>query len=129
MSMYLTTEKIDYGRREFARSIVTDIILTLVTCGLWNLFVQYRQMTAMNFFLNEQRYSFPAWLIFTLLTCGLYHFYHEYRMSQDLQIISPVAGEAQMPIVHLLLSIIGLSIITDALQQSHINRMLGHDAL
>lgn len=127
--MYLTTEKIDFGRREFARSIAMDIVLTFFTCGIWNFFVQYRQMKATNFFLNEQRYSFPSWLIFCLLTCGLYHFYHEYRMSQDLQMIAPVAGEAQMPIVHLLLSIFGLSIITDALQQSHINRMLGHDSL
>jgi hypothetical protein len=127
--MYLTESKIDYGRRTFVRNIALDIILTLLTCGLWNLFVQYRQMEATNFFLNESRYSFAAWLVFCLLTCGLYHFYHEYRMSQDLQLISPMMGEAQMPLVHLLLSIFGLSIITDALQQSHINRMLGHEAL
>ncbi len=129
LAMYLTPDKISYGRREFVRSIALDIILTLLTCGIWNLVVQYRQMQAMNYFLNVHRYSFLAWLIFTLLTCGLYHFYHEYRMSQDLQIIAPVAGEAQMPIVHLLLSVFGLSIVTDALQQSHINRMLGDESL
>jgi len=127
--MYLTAEKINFGRREFVRNIALDIILTLFTCGLWNIFIQYRQILAVNFFLNEERYSFVMWLILCLVTCGLYHFYHEYRMSQDLQTIWPVPGEAHLPLVHLLLSVIGLSIIADALQQSHINRMLGHESL
>ncbi len=127
--MYLTTEKIDYGRRQFARSVAMDIVLTLFTCGIWNFFVQYRQIHAINFLLNENRYSFLSWLLFCALTCGLYHIYHEYRMSQDLQMIAPAPGEAQMPLVHLLFTMFGFSIITDALQQSHINRMLGYDAI
>ncbi|RZA12235.1 MAG: DUF4234 domain-containing protein [Proteobacteria bacterium] len=127
--MYLTTEKIGNGRRQFVRNIGLDIILTIFTCGIWNFFVQYRQMEAVNYFLGENRYHFVNWLIFCLLTCGLYHLYHEYRMSQDLQKIDPSLSEIHMPLVHLLLTFFGLSIITDALQQSHINQMLGHNEL
>jgi len=69
---------------EHVRGIAASLILTLVTCGLYNLYWQYRQMLATNEMLQTERYRFLPWLGFTLITCGIYHIYHEYRMSTDI---------------------------------------------
>ncbi len=123
--MYLTPEKINYGRRAFVRSVAMDLVLTIFTCGLWNFVVQNRQIEATNYLLGLAKYSFWRWLILTFVTCGLYHIYHEYIMSQDLQRVSQTPSELHAPLVHLIICLFGFSVITDALQQSMINQMLG----
>jgi len=109
---------------EFVRNIPLDIIITLLTCGLFNLYVQYRQCLALNHMLKEEKYSFLMWLIFTVLTCGLYHIYHEYRKSSDLSDTLHLGGSNE-PLVVLILSIFGLVLVADAIQQSHINAYYG----
>ena len=113
---------------EHIRSIVQDIVLTIVTCGLFNLYIQYVQMNAVNDMINEEKYSFVHWFLFTLVTCGLYHIYHEYRMTEDICRGLKIEGSNE-PLVNLLLSIFGLSIVADAIQQSLINRYYGNDKL
>ena len=73
---------------------------------------------------DEEKYSFIKWLRLTIVTCGLYHFYHEYQKSSD---IAKVVGDAsgQEPVVNLLLTVFGLGIVADAIQQGHINRHFG----
>ena len=113
---------------EFVRNIALDVILALVTCGIWNIYLQSRQMRAVNFMIGHQKYSFIPWALLTLVTCGLWHIYHEYRLSKDIAwaLNQPQSND---PIVHLLLSIFGLSIVTDALQQAEINGYFGNHAL
>ncbi|MCX6129897.1 MAG: DUF4234 domain-containing protein [Proteobacteria bacterium] len=111
---------------DFIRPVTFDIILTLMLCGLWNFWVQARQMRAVNFIVGERKYKFWRWFLLCLITCGLYHIYHEYRLSQDIAV---ALGRAQSdtPIVHLLLCLVGLSIVTDALQQAEINQYFGDE--
>lgn len=112
---------------DYIRSIPVDIILTVVLCGLWNIWIQARQMRALNYILGTPKYNFWMWLGLCLITCGLYHIYHEYRMSRDLA-FALNTPESQNPVIHLVLSFFGLSLIVDALQQSEINRYFGnHD--
>lgn len=113
----------------YVRSIAIDIILTIVTCGLWNIWVQARQMRATNFMINKEKYRFWPWAGLTLITCGLWHIYHEYRLSQDISLAMGKGPSDISPIVHLLLSIFALSIIADALQQSEINSYFGNTEL
>ena len=115
-------------KTQYIRHIVVDILLTLITCGIYNLWVQYKQMESVNFMLKQEKYSFLPWAILTLITCGLYHVYHEYRMTQD---ICRVLGEpnSNEPLVNLVLSLFALSIVADALQQALINRYFGDDDL
>ena len=112
---------------EYVRSIPFDIILALVTCGLFNLWVQARQMEAVNAMIREEKYSFLPWFLFTLITCGLYHIYHEYRMSND--IASVTGGSDNDALISIVLCIFGLALVVDAIQQSHINRYYGSNAL
>src|SRR5580700_9149684 len=65
--------------------IAAGIIFSVVTCGIYNVYWNYRQMQAMNVLLGRQEFSFNKWAILTLLSCGIYHIYYEYHMGAELQ--------------------------------------------
>lgn len=109
---------------EHVRNIGLDILFTVLSCGLFNIYLQHRQMLALNSILKQDKYGFWGWLGFCLITCGLYHIYHEYRMSDDLRKAMGIDSETDA-IVALLLSLFGLFIVTDAIQQSKINEYFG----
>ena len=108
----------------FVRNIAVDLILTIFTLGLYNLYVNYKQIEAVNFMMKQEKYSFIKWFFLSLITCGLYHVYHEYIMSTD---IAKICGrESQQDgLINLLLAVSGLSIVADAIQQHHINEFYG----
>ena len=47
------------------RSIVLDLLLTVLFCGLWNIVVQYKQIHTLNYLLKEERYQ--LWKISVLI--------------------------------------------------------------
>jgi Domain of unknown function (DUF4234) len=112
---------------EHVRNIVLDIVLVLVTCHLWTLYVQHRQMVAVNAMLRENKYSWGLWFILSLITCGIYHIYHEYRKSSDIDRVLKV--QSNEPVINILLTIFGLTVVADALQQAQINRFYGSHSL
>jgi hypothetical protein len=82
-------------------------------------------MQAVNDMLKQNKYSFVAWFIFTMITCGLYHIYHEYRKSSDIaKVMKKDEGSAGLTAV--ILTLFGLGIISDAIQQSEINAYYGN---
>jgi len=113
---------------EHVRNIALDLILTILTLGLFNLWVQHRQMVAVNSMLGQQKYSFWLWFLLTIVTCGIYHIYHEYRKSDDLARLLGRQGSND-GLVSLLLTIFGLAIVNDAIQQTRINEFHGSTAL
>ncbi len=115
-------------KSEHIRNIGLDIVLTIITCGLFNIYLQYRQMIAVNTMIREIKYKFIPWLLLSIVTCGLYHIYHEWRKSSDIAIVLGKT-ESQEPIITVLLSIFGLSIVADAIQQAEINKFYGSTAL
>lgn len=115
-------------KNQHVRNIALDIILSLITCFLYNIYLQYKQCHAVNDMLKEYKYSFAQWFIFTVLTCGLYHIYHEYRKSSD--IASVMKKEPGSPgLIAIVLTVFGLSIINDAIQQAEINSYYGSNSL
>lgn len=110
------------------RNIAVDIILTILTCFLYSFYVQYKQIDAVNDMLKENKYSFVTWFLFTIITCGLYHIYHEYRKSTDVaRVLKKDEGSAGLTAV--VLTVFGLSIVCDAIQQSEINNYYGNQRL
>ena len=85
-------------------------------------------MVAVNVMIKEIKYKFIPWLLLTIITCGLYHIYHEWRKSSDIA-IALKKTDSQEPIINVLLSIFGLSIVADAIQQAEINKFYGSSAL
>ncbi len=108
-------------------SVAREVVLSLVTCGLWDIIWQYKQMKVVNLLLGEEEFSFGKWLVFTILTCGLYHLYHEYLMGRAIVRVQHLYGlppSESLPAISIVMALISLGIITDAIQQKEINLIL-----
>jgi hypothetical protein len=113
---------------DHVKNIALCVVLSLVTCGLYNVYWQYTKILAVNDMLQREKYAFVPWLLLSLVTCGLYHFYHQYRLGEDIAQVSR-PDQKNDGLVALVLSILGLTIIVDAIQQSHINAHYGDDSI
>ncbi len=128
----ISRPNLSYVDKESLKIDVTKaVILTIVTCGIYNLIWQYKQMETVNLLLGRQQFSFWKWFFLTLITCGLYHIFHEYifgRAISEAQRIHNVElpGE-NIATLSVVLAIIGLAFISDAIQQREINNTI--DAL
>jgi hypothetical protein len=112
--------------------IAVGIILSLVTCGLYNIYWNYREMQSLNAMLGREEYNFIHWAILSLVTCGIYHIYYEYKMGSDIYLHMRDRGldaNPNLPVIGLLLSLFGLWIIADAIYQHEINRLIDEDVL
>jgi hypothetical protein len=106
--------------------VAESIILSLVTCGIYNAYWNYRQFGAMNALLGRDEYQFAKWMILTLVTCGIYHVYTEYRMGQDLQGYlreHKLETNPNLATTGLVLSCFGMTILCDAIYQYEINKL------
>jgi hypothetical protein len=113
--------------RDHHLDIAVGIILSIVTCGLYNIYWNYREFEAMNKLLGREEYNFWAWLILSIFTCGIYHIYYEYKMGSDLYVYMKEQGlevNPNLPMLGLILSIFGLTIIADAVYQHELNRLV-----
>jgi hypothetical protein len=109
------------------RNIALDLILTILLCGLWNLAVQSAQVKTLNYLLKTERYSFWKIYILSLLTCGIYFIYFEYKKAEEISALTGKDSDSD-PILAVVLSIFGLSIVFDAIAQSKLNAILDERA-
>ena len=112
-------------RQEAVRNIVVSLILTVLTCGLYDLYWNAKQMKTMNGLLEREELSFWTWLLVSLITCGLFHLYYEYKMGLALVEIQKkydMRIDSNLPIISLFLSVFGFSIVVDAIHQNEINK-------
>ncbi len=108
-------------------SIAGYIILTLLTCGLFNLYWNYRQMKACNYLLGREEFSFWAWLLLTIITCGIYHVFYQYKMGTAIGEIQHSRGLyifENLPIISVVVTIIGLPFVVDCIHQNEINKIV-----
>ncbi len=113
-------------KSDFVSSVLFDILVTVVTCGFYNLMVQNRQMKAVNYMLKQAKYSFWHWFLFSILTCGIYHIYYEYKMAGDLNsVLNDKSPNFQLIILGL--SVFGMSVLADAIMQDKINKHFGFE--
>ncbi|MBI2486358.1 MAG: DUF4234 domain-containing protein [Deltaproteobacteria bacterium] len=115
------------GLEEFNVSIAKYVIFSIITFGIYNIYWQYKQMMFVNAAAGEEKFSFVKWLIFTIITCGIYHIYYEYVMGREIIFLQEKIGitkSEDLPVISIVLSIIGLTIVTDAIQQREINMMV-----
>ena len=106
--------------------VAAGIIFSVITCGIYNVFWNYRQMKAMNVLLGREEFNFGKWAILTFVSCGLYHIYYEYRMGVELQNwltqnSRPVNQNLAM--IGLIMSVCGLTVIADAVYQHELNKI------
>lgn len=110
------------------RNIAFDLIFTILTFGLYNIYVNYKQMQTLNSMLGTKKYDFWPWLLFCILTFGLYHIYHEFRMTNDLTVLLKRPDKNET-ILCIILLVVGFTPIVDAVQQHMINQFYGVHSL
>lgn len=115
-------------RAEAERGIALSIVLTIITCGIYGLVWQYRQMKTLNAWLARDEYSFAMWLLIGIITCGIYCIYYEYKMAKGIEEVKTNLGkpvDGNLALICLLLALFGLGIVSLAIQQSEINGFYG----
>ena len=108
------------------RNIVTCIILSVVTCGIYGLYWFVCLNNDVNT-LNEQPGTAGGTaLLLTIVTCGIYGLYWMYQQGTKIDAIKAKRGiqSSNTAILYLVLSIIGLGIVSEAMMQNEINKMI-----
>ncbi len=116
-----------FHEREHALSIPLYLILSLLTCFLFDLYWNYRQMEACNDLLGRTEFSFWLWFFFCILTFGLYHFYYQYQMGSAIVEIQDRRGlptTEGLPILSVVATLLGAGLVADCIHQLEINRIV-----
>lgn len=106
------------------RSIALAIILSIITCGIYGLFWYAFMVDDANKVSGEyDSTSGGLTILYSLLTCGLYKIYWSYKVGKQLYNAGSNYGKdiSDNSILYLILSLFGLSIISDALIQNDLN--------
>jgi hypothetical protein len=113
-----------YPVEEGRRDIVMSIIFTVITCGIYGLYWQFKQMEIINAWLQREEYSFWTWFFLSIITCGIYAVYIEYKLAVSINTIQEQNGltvNSNLPLICILVSVCGLGIVSNAIQQSEMN--------
>lgn len=122
-----TPQSENQGKSRYYLSIPLYLILTLLTCGIFNLYWNYLQMEACNGLLKRVEFRFGYWILFTLLTCGIYHIFYQYKMGAavvEIQRIHDKAVFDALPVISVIVTVLGLSIVVDCIHQHEINKLV-----
>jgi hypothetical protein len=106
-------------------NIAADIVFSVLTLGIYNLFWAARQFRVVNAGLKAEKYHFWPWFLLSLITFGIYGFYILYTFSLDVESIRSKKGRPANPnfaVINLVLAAIGLHVITQAILQHEINQ-------
>lgn len=112
--------------REFEMGIALSIVLSILTCNLYNIYWNYRQFQAMNRLLGREEYNFWLWLVLSIVTCFLFHVYYEYKMGSDLHAYMAGRGyyvNPNLAVIGLVFASLGMWIVSDAIYQHELNRL------
>lgn len=108
------------------RSVGVSILLTLVTCGLYQLYWLVMLTDEANQLSGDHKTSGGTALLFTIITCGIYGLYWSYQMGKKMYKAQERAGlpANDNSILYLVLTLFGVGIIAYAIIQSDINDIL-----
>ncbi len=122
------SERSPYPEHEAVVGIAVGILLTIVTCGIYGLFWQYKQMQVLNAWLGRRDFSFVNWLLLSIITCGIFALYYEYKMAKGINEIQENEGfrvNQDLAVICVVLAVVGFGMASLAIQQYDINRFYG----
>lgn len=100
------------------RNIAICIILSIVTCGIYGLYWQYRLTEDCNaLYPNDYQTSGGMAVVLTIVTCGIYGFYWAYQMGKKVS-----KEDSTSSILYVLLYLF-IGIVCYALLQSEVNKL------
>lgn len=108
------------------RNVAVTIVLSFLTCGIYYLFSIYQTSKDLND-LTGTNLNEPALdLILSLITCGLYTIYWYYKVGRQIESMQYDLGlrPNSVSILAMILSICQLGIVSIAIIQSEVNRLI-----
>ena len=120
-------ESVQGSKRAFLitkREIAIAIILSVVTCGIYSIYWFIVMTDDINKLSDKKETSGGMAFLFSLLTCGIYTFYWNYKMGKQLYDAGKRHGRdiSDNSILYLILSLLGLGIVSYCLLQSDLNK-------
>ena len=105
------------------RSIPVAIILSIVTCGIYLLYWMYMINNEINDLAQDPMApSGGIVILLSIVTCGIYSWYWYYKMGEKCDYITQSNGSSN--VIFLILGIFGLGIVSVALMQDSVNKVL-----
>lgn len=101
------------------RSIVSMVLLSFITCGIYYL-VSFVQVFSDINFASKDNDSALTDLLLTMITCGVWGIYCFYKYSRKLAAL----GAEDNTLINLVLALFGLSIVSLCIMQSNINTLV-----
>ena len=107
------------------RNIITQILLTVVTCGIYGIYWFVTLTDDAANANNDPDFTGVKAFLFTLITCGIYGIYWNYKIGKEIYEANQKNGinSSDNSVLYLLLSIFGLSIVTYCLAQNELNTL------
>ena len=102
-------------------SIFLDLFLSIITLGLFNFWIQIRQIVDTNEVMGRDQFSIFKVIVFSILTLGLYFAYHEFKMTRELHKIRDGVENPTIEFISMVLAFLGFWFIVDSYQQSLLN--------
>ena len=107
------------------KNIVTAILLTIVTCGIYGIIWFINITDDMAVASDDKRMSGGMAFLLTLVTCGIYGYYWAYQMGK-LQAKAQQRyslPEKDNSVLYLILQVCGLGLVNWCLIQSELNQI------
>lgn len=103
------------------KNIVTCILLSYVTCGIYY-FLWFISLTDdTNQVSGMPTASGGTAFLYSLITCGIYFVYWYYKLGEKLDAAAGDGGNRA--VLYLILGILGLGIVSFALAQDELNKL------
>lgn len=108
------------------RNIALCIVFTIITCGIYGIYWFVKMTDEANMVSTQnQTASGGMAFLFTLISCGIYTWYWMYKQGAKIDEAKMNRGisSSNTGILYLILSILGLGIVSYALMQNELNKL------
>lgn len=105
------------------RNIVTCIILSIVTCGIYGLYWFITLTDDASRANDDPSFTGVKAFLLTLVTCGIYNIYWNYKIGKEMYEANQKRGiqTSDNSVLYLVLGIFGFGIVTYCLVQNELN--------
>ena len=108
------------------RNIALCVVLSLVTCGIYDIYWFICLTDETNNASNSTGTSGGMAFLLSLVTCGIYMYYWMYKQGEKIDSAKSARGlesSGNSGIIYLVLALFGLGIVSYALMQNDLNKL------
>lgn len=105
------------------RNIVTCILLSIVTCGIYGIYWFITLTDDASRANDDPAFTGVKAFLFTLVTCGIYNIYWNYKIGKEMYEANQKRGiqTSDNSVLYLVLGLFGFGIVTYCLVQNELN--------